>query len=171
MLVTPPPDALGAANVESALMAMLALIAVGASVLILPVSAYLLGTLAGFVKRAFTPNSPRPTIMDVVMMPLEVDLATVGTLLYIQAAEALPAITMPLAALPPSSSSSSSGSSVALLDDDRADDADTSDTSWPPHPRTPGAKRYRYIVASGQFVKLADLHPYGIREPRWFELN
>lgn len=178
MLVTPPPDALGAANVAGVLTALLALLAASAFVLLLWALIELYTRLMRN-RGSSTCSRRRWSLADVwavLMTPLEVDLATVETFPTVQSVQSVPFLedaadaaaltaTLPASHAPPATPPV--GSSLAVLD--RSED--DSDASWPPHPRTPGAKRYRYILASSQLVRLAGLWPYGIRQPRWFELN
>ena len=115
---------------------------------------------------------------DVVMMPLETDLTEASTFVTLPAAtpQSAPRSAFPTY-MPPSQPATPAippaipplipplGSSLAVLDsplydepDDPEPDGATDDPDWPPTPRTPGAKTYRYVLASGELVRLRSLH-------------
>ncbi|HZC06486.1 MAG TPA: hypothetical protein VE338_12690 [Ktedonobacterales bacterium] len=196
MLVTPPSDTLGAANLASVLNAILALLMASACVLAFWALIELYGWLTPTIQRLSQRLSARRgryllrrwSLRDTLMTPLEVgdvDLASVRTFPSVQQVTPL---TMPLAGssvepqivevpdvLPPTlpairtlppTPTFFGASSVALLEDDNDNDGDN---NWPPF--RPGAKRYRFVLASGQLVRLANLQPFTVGLPRWFELN
>jgi len=123
---------------------------------------------------AAPPASPASTAaapeLETAMKPLEADLSRYETLPVIStAASPLDRLDELLPDAPASGSAASGGGGLAIgmrdeMRDGMGDGSWTVD-QWPPEPRQPGAKAYRYVFASGQLVRLRDLRAASAEAP------